>query len=306
MRADGLKVVNIGSEDVHGGNPKLILGLLWTIIYNYQVTKGFKLGEQSPKDALLEWVNSKIGDPKVSNFKKDWYDGRALGRLVNAIGSELYPGEPVLLPEEEGWEDAVRLARDAIEAAEKSLCVSKVVSPEDLASGDCDEHSIMTYISLFREAHVPKVEAELKDLTLEQAAPVTEPEPEPEPEPSPSTTKVPPWERPPDWREYAGEDLGGRCKIRVFFSTTTHDLIIRKNTEALQKLLEAFKVHERPDFEPWIPVDMDMDREFRNKLFERAGTRKTPLLFVDDEFMGTYEELMELNEVGQLRKIFDY
>jgi len=98
----------------------------------------------------------------------------------------------------------------------------------------------------------------------------------------------------------------GDAKFGFFFSTTTHDLIIRKNTEALQKLLEAFKVHERPDFEPWIPVDMDMDREFRNKLFERAGTRKTPLLFVDDEFMGTYEELMELNEVGQLRKIFDY
>ena len=46
-----------------------------------------------------------------------------------------------------------------------------------------------------------------------------------------------------------GADLGGRCKIRVYFSTTTGNQIIRKNAQALQLLLEREKVHLRPDFE---------------------------------------------------------
>jgi hypothetical protein len=62
-------------------------------------------------------------------------------------------------------------------------------------------------------------------------------------------------------------------------------VMIRKNTEAMQKLLEAKKVHLRPDFEPWIPVDMDMERDFRNQIFEKASGRfpfvpRVHLLFV--------------------------
>jgi glutaredoxin len=55
---------------------------------------------------------------------------------------------------------------------------------------------------------------------------------------------------------------------------------------ALQRLLEEKKVHLRPDFEQWIPVDMEMERDFRNQIFEKAGQRETPMLFVDDEFVG--------------------
>eukprot|EP00040_Diaphanoeca_grandis_P044422 m.12257 g.12257 ORF g.12257 m.12257 type:complete len:520 (-) comp9231_c0_seq1:408-1967(-) len=117
-----------------------------------------------------------------------------------------------------------------------------------------------------------------------------------------------PTERPDDWRSYEGEDLGGRCKIRVFFSTTTSDRDIRNNTQDLMKLLEKLKVHERPDFEPWIPVDMDMDRDFRNKIFEKAGTRKTPLLFVDDEFVGGWDMIKEMTETdyASVEKMFKY
>jgi len=118
----------------------------------------------------------------------------------------------------------------------------------------------------------------------------------------------PPCERAADWRDYKGENLGGRCKIRVYFSTTTSDSTIRANTQSLQSLMERFKVHQRPDFEPWIPVDMDMERDFRNKIFEKASTRKTPLLFVDDEFVGGWDHINDLmeNDMQAVEQMFKY
>ena len=59
---------------------------------------------------------------------------------------------------------------------------------------------------------------------------------------APVSSKVPPGERAADWRVYEGIDLGGRCQIKVFYSTTTHDALIRKHTEALGTLLEALQV----------------------------------------------------------------
>lgn len=119
---------------------------------------------------------------------------------------------------------------------------------------------------------------------------------------------VPPSQRPADWREYKGENLGGRCKIRVYFSTTTCNHNIRKANSDLQDLLEGMKVHLRDDFEPWIPIDVDMDRETRNKIFEKAGTRITPLVFVDDEFLGGWDTISELREVDYpgLQQMFEY
>ena len=38
-----IKLVNIRCEDIVDGNPKLTLGLIWTIILHFQVWKGFGL-----------------------------------------------------------------------------------------------------------------------------------------------------------------------------------------------------------------------------------------------------------------------
>ena len=58
--------------------------------------------------------------------------------------------------------------------------------------------------------------------------------------------------------------------------------------------------------QPWVPLDMDMEREFRNKIFEKAGTRESPFLFVDDEFIGGYDKLVELNEQDLLDDLINY
>ena len=49
-----------------------------------------------------------------------------------------------------------------------------------------------------------------------------------------------------------------------------------------------------------------MDKAFRDQLFARAGTRDTPLLFIDDEFVGTFEELEKKHEQGTFDQLFNY
>ena len=36
------------------------------------------------------------------------------------------------------------------------------------------------------------------------------------------------------------------------------------------------------------------------------GIRETPLLFVDDEFIGTFDQIIEKNETGELDKLLNY
>jgi hypothetical protein len=74
-QAEGLKLVNIGAKDIHDAvSPKLILGLVWTLILRYQI----QCGGDSPKQALLDWVNIQIkpyekhGISAVTNFTKHW------------------------------------------------------------------------------------------------------------------------------------------------------------------------------------------------------------------------------------------
>lgn len=40
--AQTCRFVNIGPGDINSGNLKLILGLIWTIIYHYQIQASFK------------------------------------------------------------------------------------------------------------------------------------------------------------------------------------------------------------------------------------------------------------------------
>lgn len=154
-----------------------------------------------------------------------------------------------------------------------------LISPEDLSSCP-DEYSVMTYVAYFKSAQRqqegPKIAPHLdnpKDRQTVQAdpSPVQEPAAAPAPEPtSAKGTLPPPWERAGNWRQYKGPDLGGQCKIRVYFSTTTSSAEVRKNSQELMQLLERLKVHERPDFEPWIPVDIDMTKEKRDAIFEKV------------------------------------
>eukprot|EP00051_Salpingoeca_urceolata_P006414 m.84877 g.84877 ORF g.84877 m.84877 type:complete len:420 (+) comp14821_c0_seq1:324-1583(+) len=318
MKEEGINLVNIQGEDLNDGNLKLVLGLLWTIIYHYQIRPKFSNLPAAPagkktgfKDLLLEWVQAKVPERNVTNFNKDWQDGRTLCALVNSIG-----GTPYLVPGVDDMDPSNKVAnaRTGIEAARTGLGVPALVAAEDLTDPAVDDLSVITYVSYFKGAK-----------RVSNAAPASAPAAAPEPTPAPAAAAaapaparapapvlssdgsyIPPWERPADWREYSGPDLGGRCKICVYYSSTTSSQIIRKNTQALMNLLERLNVHKRPDFKPWVPIDFDMTKEKRDLIFEKAGTKKTPMLFIDDEYIGDYDRVVELNETGELDDILKY
>jgi len=94
------------------------------------------------------------------------------------------------------------------------------------------------------------------------------------------------------------QSLGGEGRVRIFYSTTTAK---DEKTRPLQELLQNKKVHEREDFEPWIPVDL-MERDEREAVFKRAGVRELPIVFIDDVYIGNAAKIFELEKSGQLDK----
>ena len=65
------------------------------------------------------------------------------------------------------------------------------------------------------------------------------------------------------------------------------------------QLLEAKGVHKRDDFVPWIPIDI-MDKDDRDVVFKKAGTRALPIVYVDDKYVGDADTLQDLEEAGKL------
>lgn len=72
------------------GNLKLILGLIWTLILHYSISMPMWDDEDdeeakklTPKQRLLGWIQNKVPQLPITNFHRDWRDGKALGALVD-------------------------------------------------------------------------------------------------------------------------------------------------------------------------------------------------------------------------------
>lgn len=89
----------LGSADskaIVDGNLKLILGLIWTLILHYSISMPMWEDEddedarkQTPKQRLLGWIQNKVPQLPITNFNRDWQDGKALCALVDNCA----PGE---------------------------------------------------------------------------------------------------------------------------------------------------------------------------------------------------------------------
>ncbi len=91
----------------------------------------------------------------------------------------------------------------------------------------------------------------------------------------------------------------------MFYSTTSSTEKGRRDVFDLQRLLEAKKVHLRPDFEPWIAVDI-MEKEDRDAVFKKAGTRNLPIVFIDDKYVGDFDTVATLEENGKLNSLLKF
>tara|TARA_R110002050_G_scaffold186802_1_gene321142 strand:- start:139 stop:699 length:561 start_codon:yes stop_codon:yes gene_type:complete len=89
IRKAGIKLTNIGGADVHDGNKKLILALLWNLILHFDVCAFTEDGDAAKgRNDLLLWVQNRCEEKgvAVNNFTSDFRDGSALLALVNSVG----------------------------------------------------------------------------------------------------------------------------------------------------------------------------------------------------------------------------
>ncbi|XP_026148889.1 plectin isoform X10 [Mastacembelus armatus] len=151
LRHRQVKLVNIRNDDIADGNPKLTLGLIWTIILHFQVSSSIsdiqvngQSEDMSAKEKLLLWsqrMTDNYQGVRCDNFTTSWRDGK----LFNAIIHKHYPrlidmGKVYRQTNLENLEQAFTVA-------EKDLGVTRLLDPEDVDVPHPDEKSIITYVS---------------------------------------------------------------------------------------------------------------------------------------------------------------
>ncbi|XP_078722436.1 plectin isoform X2 [Lampetra fluviatilis] len=147
LRLRQIKLVNIRSDDIADGNPKLTLGLIWTIILHFQIADIQVSGQSedmTAKDRLLLWSQRMVeGYPGIrcDNFTTSWRDGRLFNAIIHRHRPELIDMKRV----------AVRANRENLEqaftVAEHDMGVTRLLDPEDVDVPSPDEKSIITYVS---------------------------------------------------------------------------------------------------------------------------------------------------------------
>ncbi|XP_060798785.1 microtubule-actin cross-linking factor 1 isoform X10 [Neoarius graeffei] len=150
-----VKLVNIRNDDITDGNPKLTLGLIWTIILHFQISEIYVSGESgdlTAKEKLLLWTQKATeGYPGIRcvNFSSSWSDGRMFNALLHRYRPDLIDMELV----------ARQSNRDNLEQAfeiAESLGVTRLLDAEDVDVPSPDEKSVITYVSSIYDAF-PKI-----------------------------------------------------------------------------------------------------------------------------------------------------
>jgi len=144
-----MKLVNIGPVDIQEGNNRITLGLIWMLILKYQI--GDSVAEGSPKWVLLEWVKKQIkpynlNTGRLKNFKMGWSDGKVLSALTDSLGSGLNE----TLDTTDIKQDPYEATKHAMDVATEKFEIPCIMDATDLVENP-EEHSIMTYVSYFRD-----------------------------------------------------------------------------------------------------------------------------------------------------------
>ncbi|XP_040391216.1 microtubule-actin cross-linking factor 1 isoform X7 [Cygnus olor] len=150
-----VKLVNIRNDDITDGNPKLTLGLIWTIILHFQISDIYisgESGDMSAKEKLLLWtqkVTAGYIGVKCTNFSSCWSDGKMFNALIHRYRPDLVDMERVQIQSNrENLEQAFEIA--------ERLGVTRLLDAEDVDVESPDEKSVITYVSSIYDAF-PKV-----------------------------------------------------------------------------------------------------------------------------------------------------
>ncbi|KAM9512208.1 plectin-like isoform 3-T3 [Salvelinus alpinus] len=147
-----VKLVNIRNDDIADGNPKLTLGLIWTIILHFQISDIQVNGQSdnmTAKEKLLMWSQRMVEGYqgiRCDNFTTSWRDGK----LFSAV---IHKHQPRLIDMSKVYRQTnVQNLEYAFNVAETDLGVTRLLDPEDVDVPHPDEKSIITYVSSLYDA----------------------------------------------------------------------------------------------------------------------------------------------------------
>ncbi|XP_071356207.1 plectin a isoform X2 [Trachinotus anak] len=164
-----VKLVNIRNDDIADGNPKLTLGLIWTIILHFQISDiqvNGQSDDMTAKEKLLLWSQRMVEGYqglRCDNFTTSWRDGK----LFNAI---IHKHRPTLIDMSQVYRQSNQEnLEQAFSVAERDLGVTRLLDPEDVDVPHPDEKSIITYVSSLYDVmpRVPDVQDGVKANELE-------------------------------------------------------------------------------------------------------------------------------------------
>ncbi|XP_015125014.1 spectrin beta chain isoform X2 [Diachasma alloeum] len=148
LREQRVHLENMGSHDIVDGNPRLSLGLIWTIILRFQI-QDITIEEtdnqetKSAKDALLLWCQMKTAgyhNVNVRNFTTSWRDGLAFNAIIHKHRPDLIQFDRL------SRANAIYNLNNAFNVAEDRLGLTKLLDAEDIFVDHPDEKSIITYV----------------------------------------------------------------------------------------------------------------------------------------------------------------
>ncbi|XP_020277682.1 dystrophin-like isoform X9 [Pseudomyrmex gracilis] len=148
LEQNNVKLVNISSNDIVDGNPKLTLGLVWSIILHWQVHYHLKdlmteLQQTNLEKTLLAWCrqNSKnYAGVDIKNFTTSWSDGLAFNAILHKWKPHLFDFNNIARKHPNARLDhAFRLAHE-------HLSIERLLDPEDVNTSVPDKKSIMMYV----------------------------------------------------------------------------------------------------------------------------------------------------------------
>lgn len=139
IKTNFLKTTHLIDHDL-----KMILGMIWAIILDYQI-KGVSEEQLTAKEGLLLWCQKKTQgyrDVKVENFSTSWQNGLAFLALIHRHRPDLVDYEAC---QKENAKENLELAFDI---AESKLGIPRLLDVEDIIDvPKPDEKSVMTYVS---------------------------------------------------------------------------------------------------------------------------------------------------------------
>uniref|UniRef100_A0AAY4EC63 Utrophin n=1 Tax=Denticeps clupeoides TaxID=299321 RepID=A0AAY4EC63_9TELE len=152
LQQNNVELVNIGGTDIADGNHKLTLGLIWSIILNWQVKDVMKdvmssLHQTNSEKLLLSWVRNvtrNYAAVNVLNFTTSWSDGLAFSAILHRFRPAAFSWEKILsLTPVERLDHTFAVAKEL-------LAVERLLDPEDVVVQLPDKKSIIMYVtSLF-------------------------------------------------------------------------------------------------------------------------------------------------------------